>query len=572
MLTYDFENSVGFWVMTTAHEYQRAVNEELAPTGITYRQCQVLGFLALEGPLPQAELAERMQVEPATLVGILDRMERDGWIKRLQCKIDRRRKLIHPQRSAKPVWTKIVACVKRVRARATQEMKVSELATLKRSLGRVRKNLQHKTLSASRAGSVAQILAFTSTLLFTISAPLFAQSPKAPTPLASRVFVATTRIETLDEPKSFVGTVMPLRKSTVGSAAPGRVEEYLVNEGDFIKKGAPIAHLRRGIIGAEKRAAEAELEVRKAALAEMENSHQDEIDQAKAQLAVAEAHWHFQQSKAERAKQLLNTITKEALEEALSLEQQAAATRNNATSVVRLISGNAWEQRREQARAKVAVQQAEVERFSEQFDRHTMFAPFDGWVTAEFTEVGQWLMQGDKAAEIVELGSVDIEIAVLEDYISKLTPGVIGDVEVNALKGQRFVGTVAIMNPQADARARTFPVKVRVNNVVDDRGPLLKAGMFARVTLPVGEPKPLPLIPKDAISIGGLTPVVFVIASTHGKSTVRPVPVTLGVAHGQWVSVGANELKAGDVVVVEGNERLRPGQEVRAEPIQISFP
>ena len=115
-------------------------------------------------------------------------------------------------------------------------------------------------------------------------------------------------------------------------------------------------------------------------------------------------------------------------------------------------------------------------------------------------------------------------------------------------------------------------MKVRVNNVVDDRGPLLKAGMFARVTLPVGEPKPLPLIPKDAISIGGLTPVVFVIDSTHGKSTVRPVPVTLGVAHGQWVSVGANELKAGDVVVVEGNERLRPGQEVRAEPIQISFP
>jgi multidrug efflux pump subunit AcrA (membrane-fusion protein) len=115
-------------------------------------------------------------------------------------------------------------------------------------------------------------------------------------------------------------------------------------------------------------------------------------------------------------------------------------------------------------------------------------------------------------------------------------------------------------------------VKVRVQNVVDEHGPLLKSGMFARVTLPVGEPKPLPLVPKDAVSIGGKTPVVFVVDSAGGKTSVRAVPVTLGVANGQWVSVGANEIKAGDVVVVEGNERLRPGQEVRPEPINVSYP
>lgn len=408
----------------------------------------------------------------------------------------------------------------------------------------------------------------------TLASSLWAQPPKGapPAPPPPRVFVATAHVDSMAEPKSFVGTIMPLRKSVIGSAAPGRVEEYLVNEGDFVKKGAPIAHLRRGIIGAEKRAAEAEYEVRKAALAEMENSHQDEIEQAKAQLAIAEANLNFQKAKSERAKQLANAITKEALEEALSLEQQAAATRNNSLAALRLLTGNAWEQRHEQWKARLAVQQAEVERLSEQYERHTMFAPFDGWVTAEFTEVGQWLMQGDKAAEVAELGSVDIEIAVLEDYVGKLQPGVNGDVEVNAIKGQHFAGKVAVINPQADARARTFPVKVRVENVVDERGPLLKAGMFARVTLPVGDTKSLPLVPKDAISIGGKLPIVYVVDTVGNKSTVRPVPVTLGVAQGQWVSVGLGEIKAGDIVVVEGNERLRPGQEVRAEPIQISYP
>ena len=108
MLDYDFENSAGFWIMTAAHDYERAFNDELAPEGITLRQCQVLGFLALAGPLAQNELAERMRIEPPTLVGILDRMERDGWIRRTACPGDRRRKLIQPQAAAKPVWERIV--------------------------------------------------------------------------------------------------------------------------------------------------------------------------------------------------------------------------------------------------------------------------------------------------------------------------------------------------------------------------------------------------------------------------------------------------------------------------------
>jgi HlyD family secretion protein len=395
-------------------------------------------------------------------------------------------------------------------------------------------------------------------------------APSAPPP--ARVFVTAVRADMLDEPKAFVGTVMPLRKSVVGSAAPGRVEEYLVNEGDFVKKGSPIAHLRRGIIGAEKKAAEAELLVRRAALAEMENSHQDEVAQAQALLAVAEANHKFRQAKLDRARQLGAAITREAFEEEVSLAAQASANVTHAQATLRVMSGSSWEQKLAQMQSKVAVQEAEVERLSEMFDRHTMFAPFDGWVTKEFTEVGQWLMQGDDAAEIAELGQVDIEIAVLEDYVTKLAPGVMGRVEVNALRGQQFPGKVAIINPQADARARTFPVKVRVDNIVDEHGPLLKAGMFARVTLPVGDAMKLPLVPKDAISIGGRSPVVYVVDTTGGKNTVRPLPVTLGVANGQWVSVGANELKEGDVVVVEGNERLRPGQEVRPDKIEVSYP
>ena len=141
MLENDFEDSVGYWVIMAADDFRRALSDEVAPHGITYRQCQVLGWLALHGPLSQAELAERMRIEPPTLVGILDRMERDGWLRRESCSSDRRKKLIRPTGNAEPVWSKIVACGRRVRERATRGLSDEQLAELRQMLRTVQQNL-----------------------------------------------------------------------------------------------------------------------------------------------------------------------------------------------------------------------------------------------------------------------------------------------------------------------------------------------------------------------------------------------------------------------------------------------
>ena len=145
MLDYDFEESVGYWLVTTSHLYQRTLNEQLAPEGVTLRQCQVLSLLALHGPLSQTELAERIGIEPPTLVGILDRMQRDGWIRREFCPDDRRKKLIHPLKAAEPIWSKIVATGRRIRAQAAQGLSAEQLDTLKELLAIVRSNLGDKS-------------------------------------------------------------------------------------------------------------------------------------------------------------------------------------------------------------------------------------------------------------------------------------------------------------------------------------------------------------------------------------------------------------------------------------------
>jgi RND family efflux transporter MFP subunit len=393
----------------------------------------------------------------------------------------------------------------------------------------------------------------------------------APAMPAPKVLVAAAILADVPEHRSFVGTVWPVRRSLIGSAAPGRVEEFLVNEGDEVKAGQPIARLRRGIIQAELDAAKALHSVRQAELKELETSFQDEVEQAQAKLSLAEANLTYRRAKLERSKSLGPSVARELLEEDSSLAAQAAASVLEAQASLRLLTGGARQQKTEQARANADAQAAEVQRLTEQFERHTMYAPFDGFVTAEQTEVGQWVMQGDPVAEVVELKQVEVGIGVVEDNIAGLDLSTHAKVEIPALGGRAFDGQISLINPLADSRARTFTVKVRLENEFPTTGqPLLKAGMLARVTLPVGKPQPHVLVPKDAVVLGQ-SPTVFVAQDAGGKSVVRPVPVKMESAHGLWVAV-TGDVKDGDLLIVEGNERVRPGQEVRPQTKDIPRP
>lgn len=154
-MDYDFHQSLGYWLTLATQAYHRAVCEELAPHGITYRQSMVLGWLAIEGELSQTELASRMMVEPPTLVGILDRMERDGWIARHDCPADRRKKLIRAEPAAEPAWQRIVECALRVRRSSTDGLSATQLSTLLDLLQKVHENLTRPEDARTTADVVA---------------------------------------------------------------------------------------------------------------------------------------------------------------------------------------------------------------------------------------------------------------------------------------------------------------------------------------------------------------------------------------------------------------------------------
>lgn len=364
----------------------------------------------------------------------------------------------------------------------------------------------------------------------------------------------------------FVGTVTPLRRSTVGSAVAGRIVEFRHNEGDYVKEGEILAQVLTGTIEIELKGAEAELEMRKAELRESQTSFPAEKQQADAKLAMTKSRWEHAQAKYDRALALRkkNSVSEEAMDEAKSMAQETEAAMQEAEAARRLVVGGSREQKIEQLKAKVAVQEEAVNFIKDRLAKYTIKAYFSGYITAEHTEVGHWIKEGDPVVEIAELDNVDVRVNVPEDQVVHLFKGSEVRVEVNAMPEKPFFGKIEAIVPQADLRARTFPVLVRIKNPKSKDALELKAGMLARAILPVGAQKDALVISKDAVVLGGKAPIVYVVdpeGANAESGKVRPVPVEMGVADGGEIQV-RGDLKPGQLVVVEGNERLRPGQSV----------
>jgi MarR family transcriptional regulator for hemolysin len=141
VLEHDAETSLGYWSFVVFRDFERAVNEELAGHGITLRQSQVLSWLAIRRELTQAQLADLMRLEPPTLVRILDRMERDGWIGRFADPSDGRKKLIRPTAKVRPIWKQVRDCILRVRERAAIGVDPKEMEAARQVLMAIHDNL-----------------------------------------------------------------------------------------------------------------------------------------------------------------------------------------------------------------------------------------------------------------------------------------------------------------------------------------------------------------------------------------------------------------------------------------------
>lgn len=391
-----------------------------------------------------------------------------------------------------------------------------------------------------------------------------------PGPVAA-VPVVAARVATMQAASGqpFVGTVLPARTSDVGSAVDGRLTELPIQDGQQVAENEPIAQLLRGLLEIERSGAVAELDRRRQVFEELQaGSRPEEIEQARATVAGFEARLAYAQGRLKRLARLAErgTSTADELQDAQTELQAIEAQLRGSRAALDLTEAGPRKEQIAQAAAAVATQEAEVERIDDQLAKHTIRAPFAGWVVERFTEKGQWVARGGLIARIAELQAVEVEARVPESSIAALRHGAEVRLEFDAAPEQAWIGHVTRIVPQADLLSRSFPVRIRLENRVVDGVPALKGGMLARAWLPVGAAGSVTAVPKDALVLGGPKPLVFCIDPTGPtEGVVRPVDVVLGAAVEGHVAVRGS-LEPGGLVVVRGNERLRPGMKVAFEP------
>ena len=178
-------------------------------------------------------------------------------------------------------------------------------------------------------------------------------------------------------------------------------------------------------------------------------------------------------------------------------------------------------------------------------------------VIQRFKETGAYVKTGDALIRMLGDSHMEVEADVPFERLAGLKPGTTVSLTLED-GGRHYSAKVRSVIPDENRQTRTRAVRF-----VPDFGSAelaLAQGQSATLTIPASAPRKLLSVSKDAInrSAGGTS--VFVIEA--GQAKIRPVQ--LGAALGNRFEV-LRGLREGELVVVRGNERLRPNQPVRID-------
>lgn len=120
------------------------LDERLKPMGLSQAKWRTLLHLArAPEPLTQAQIAERTGIEEPTLVSLLHRLEKEGWVVRKHSARDRRCKTVHLQPRTQRVIARINATALQLRRELIKNIPVRDMEVCVRVLNHVRERIDH---------------------------------------------------------------------------------------------------------------------------------------------------------------------------------------------------------------------------------------------------------------------------------------------------------------------------------------------------------------------------------------------------------------------------------------------
>lgn len=320
------------------------------------------------------------------------------------------------------------------------------------------------------------------------------------------------------------GSLKPKEVVDVNPKNTGRIERIHFQVGDLVTGGVLVAEMEDDEIQQQVRRSEAALAVSTANI----TSREAELANSKASL--------------ERAKLLFD-------EELLSSQEY----QQEQTSL------EVMQAQLELAEAQAQQSMAELTELRIRLDQCKIYAPMSGVVSERYIDPGALVNPNQPILQIVNLATMVTQGNVPERNIAKLQIGNPANVVVDAVPGQEFEGVVARIAPVLDAATRSALIEIDIPN----REMILKAEMFARISLDLGSLREATLIPRDGLVYRGQDPGVYIVEGDGDRPIFRVIET--GMTREGQIEVLGN-LNAGTRIVGRGATMLRDGDRISTGP------
>ena len=270
-------------------------------------------------------------------------------------------------------------------------------------------------------------------------------------------------------------------------------------------------------------------------LAEIETPELDQqLRQARAQLATAEANLNLSQITAERNQNLLKTHS-------ISTQERDNAVNSYAAN-----------------KATVQSNEANVARLEQLQSFEKIYAPFDGVITARNTDVGALIDAGASTPKelfhIAAINELRVYVSIPETYSRLAHPGTLADLTLDEYPGQTFHGTLVRNSNSIDYSSRTLLAEVDVHNPNSE----LMPGSYVQVHFKLAGNASSIVVPSNALLFRkeGLQAAVV----RNGKAEL--VGVTPGHDYGSAVEI-LSGVQVTDAVILNPSDSLVSGTPVR---------
>ena len=348
-------------------------------------------------------------------------------------------------------------------------------------------------------------------------------------PPAPAVTVVTLKSESVPMVAELPGRTSPFLIAELRPQVTGIVTERAFNEGSEVKAGQVLYRIDPA-------------------------PYQAAYDSAKATLARAEANAQVARIKAERHAGLvkIEAVSKQANDDAQAGLKQAEA---------------------EVAAAKAALDKAKID-----LDYTRLKSPIAGRIGRSAVTAGALVTanQAQALATVQQLDPIYVDLTQSsadmlrlrnEVAAGRLLAGAKDEVPVKLIleDGSEYAteGRLALSEVTVDEGTGSVTLRAKFSNADD----VLLPGMYVRARLPQGTRSDAILVPHKALSRDPLGNALVMAVDAESKVVARPVQVAQSLGENWVVTSG---VKAGERIIVEGLQKVRPGVVVQAEEAGVA--